>query len=104
MIINVIMPDPKIIFGIVTSVADIAASHHYGIKTLLANGFSKFFVKHKPVFCNIPRNLPKNPTDWLILDNWVFDEFILAEEPFAKALPILETCVLVNYNLCRKLV
>ena len=57
------MPDPKIIFGIVTSVADIAAFHHYGIKTLLANGFSKFFVKHKPVFCNIPRNLPKNPTD-----------------------------------------
>ena len=31
-----------------------------------------------------------------------FDDFILAEEPFAKALWSLETCVLVNNNLCGK--
>ena len=38
------------------------------------------------------------------LDNWVFESFILADEPFAKTLRIFETCVLVNNNLCGKLV
>ena len=28
-----------------------------------------------------------------------FDNFILADEPFVKALQSLETCVLVNKNL-----
>ena len=31
-----------------------------------------------------------------------FDNFILADEPFAKALRSFETCVLVNNNLCGK--
>ena len=34
----------------------------------------------------------------------VFENFILADEPFAKALQIFETCVSVNNILCRKLV
>ena len=33
-----------------------------------------------------------------------FDNLILADEPFAKALRSLETCVVVNNNLCGKLV
>ena len=32
-----------------------------------------------------------------------FDNFILADAPFAKALRSFETCVSVNYNLCGKL-
>ena len=32
-----------------------------------------------------------------------FENFILADEPFAKALQILETCVSVNNCLCGKL-
>ena len=39
-----------------------------------------------------------------ILDSCVFENPILSDEPFAKALRILETCVLVNINLCGKLV
>ena len=35
--------------------------------------------------------------------NRVYNNFILADEPFAKALRSLETCVLVNNNLCGKL-
>ena len=35
--------------------------------------------------------------------NRVYNNFILANEPFAKALRRLETCVLVNNNLCGKL-
>ena len=42
--------------------------------------------------------------DCIILENWVFKHFVLADEPFVKALRIFETCVSVDNNLCRKLV
>ena len=58
----------------------------------------------KPVFSNGPKGLPKCLPDCLILCNWVFDSFILADELFAKSLRSLRTRVLVNNNLCRKLV
>ena len=35
----------------------------------------------------------KNRTLDCILDNWVFENFILADEPFSKVLQIFETCV-----------
>ena len=44
-----------------------------------------------------------NPQD-CILDNWVFDNFILTNQPFGNALQVLETCVSVNDNLYGKLV
>ena len=40
----------------------------------------------------------------IILENWVFENYILVDEPFTKALQIFETCVSVNNNLCGKLV
>ena len=43
----------------------------------LANGYSTFFIKGKPVFSNGTRSLPKNPRDCPILHNWVFDDFII---------------------------
>ena len=69
---------------------------------ILANSLSWFPIKGNPVFSNCPKSLPKNPY-CSILCNWVFDNFILAYEPFAKALRSFETSVLVNKNLCRKL-
>ena len=45
-----------------------------------------------------------NPPHCIILENWVFEKFILADEQFAKALRIVQTCVGVNNNLCGKLV
>ena len=71
---------------------------------LLANGLSIFSINGKPVFSNGPKSLPKYPPDCLNLCIWVFDDFILAEEPFGKALRSFQTCVLVNNNLCGKLV
>ena len=44
------------------------------------------------------------PLNCTILDKCVFENFILADEPFAKPLHIFETCVSVNNNLCGKLV
>ena len=52
---------------------------------------------------NGPKSLSKNPPDCPILWNWVFDNFILADEPFAKAFQSLETFVLVKNDLCGKL-
>ena len=104
-IINVLLPDPETFFWIAISVAD-AAVNPNGLKTLLVNGFSRFFIKGKPVFSNGPRTLengPKNLPECLILCNWDFEYFILAEESFAKALRSLETCALVKNNLCGKL-
>ena len=43
------------------------------------------------------------PPNCIILDNWVFENFILAHEPFAKSLRSLKTCVVVNNSLCGKL-
>ena len=40
----------------------------------------------------------KSP-DCPILHSWVFESFILADEPFAKAVQIFETFVLVNNSL-----
>ena len=34
----------------------------------------------------------------------IFDNFLLAREPFTKDLWSLESCILVNYNSCGKLV
>ena len=85
-VINVVVPDPNIFLWIAGSVADAAAVHPNGIKTLLANGLSKFPIKDNPVFSNDPKSLTKNTPNYPILNNWVFDNFILAEELFVKAL------------------
>ena len=67
---------------------------------LLTNDLSTFFIKENSVFSNVHEGLLKNPPDLLILCNWVFDNFILAEELSAKALLCIETCLLHNNNLC----
>ena len=71
-------------------------------KNVLANGLSAFPIKGKPVFSDGARSLPRNPPNCIILDNWVFENFILADESLEKALQIFETCVLVNNNFCGK--
>ena len=98
------MPDPYIFFSIAGSVADAAAVNRNDIKMLLAGGLSIFFMNGKAVFTNDPKSLPKNPPSCTFLDSWVFDNFILVDEPFAKTLRSLETCVSVNSNLYGKLV
>ena len=45
-----------------------------------------------------------NPPNCIILDTFVFQNFILADESYANALQRLDTCVSVNNDLCRKLV
>ena len=73
------------------------------LKKFYVCGLSKFPVKSNPVFSNDPKSLPTNPPDCPNLCNWVFNNFILDEELFAKALRSQETCVLVNNNSWGKL-
>ena len=68
------------------SAADDAAVNPKGIKTLLANGLITFFINGNPVFGNGPTSLARSPPDCVILDNWVFDNFISVDDLFAKAL------------------
>ena len=49
--------DPKYFLWIAASVADAPAVNLNGIKTLLANGLSTFFIKGNPVFSNDPKTL-----------------------------------------------
>ena len=97
------MPDPNIFWRIPASVTDAATVNTNGIKTLSAKGLSKLSVMDNPVFIKDPKRQPKKNLDFPILWNCIFDNFILADEPFAKALRRFGTCVLVKDNLCRKL-
>ena len=55
-------------------------------------------------FSDGARSLLRNSPNCAISGNWVFQDFILADEPLAKALRIFEACVLVKNNLFAKLV
>ena len=86
-IISAVIPDPKIFFWIAASVSDTAAVNASGIKTLLTNVLSTFFIKgKKTVFSSGPKSLPRNSPDCSVLCNGFFDNFILADEFFEKAL------------------
>ena len=72
-IIVIVIPDPNIFLWI-------------AVKTLLASGLRIFIIESDQVFSNGPKILTKNSPDCHILSNWVFDNFILAEELSSKAL------------------
>ena len=52
------IPDPKTFLRITASVDDSAVVNPNGIKTLLGDGVSTFFIKSKPVCSNGPTSLP----------------------------------------------
>ena len=62
-------PNPKVFLCIHASAADPATVNPNGIKILLANGLSTFFIKGQQVFSNGPRRVPRNLSDCTILDS-----------------------------------
>ena len=72
---------------------DAAAVNPNGIKILLPNVWGTFLISYKPGFSNSPRCLPRSPSECAISDNWVFDDFLLADELFGKVLKSFENCV-----------
>ena len=101
---RVVLPDHKIFLCITASAADAAAVNPKGIKTLLANGLITFFINGNPVFSYGARSLPRNPSDCIILDIWVFDNLISIYDLWAKALRRFATFLLVNNNSGGKLI
>ena len=77
-------PESNVFLWIAVSVVGAAAVDPNGAKTLLDNDLSKCFIKNYQVFRNGSKSLPKNPPYCPVLCNWVFDNFILAEELFRK--------------------
>ena len=71
-----------------------------GAKALLANFLSGLFVKGILAFRNGPRNLSRNPPDCTVLDKLAFDNFILTDEFFSKAIQSFKTCLFVSNNWC----
>ena len=94
--ISVVVPDPQMFLFIPASAADAATVNPNGIKTLLANDLTTFFMNGSPLFNNGPRSLPRNPPDFMILDNWVFDNLMPVGQLFVKTLQKFATCLLVN--------
>ena len=56
-------PDPNIFLCILASAVAAAEVNPKGVKTLLANGLTTYFINGNPVFDNGPSNLPINPPD-----------------------------------------
>ena len=79
------MLDPNIFFWIAATVADAAIVHPNGIRTLLANGVSPFFINGKSAFINGANSIPRNSPNCTILDKCVFDNFSLAYESIKKS-------------------
>ena len=98
-IISLVILVLNALFWIPASAADTVAVNPNGIKTLLTNALSLFFIKSETVFSDGPKSLTRNPPDCPILFYWFFDNYILADELFAKNLRSVETWVLVNNNL-----
>ena len=104
-----VIPEP-VIYEIPLLIFSLIKLSSMSIKTSLFIFFSYhilWFLCHNGIFplldIILDGRLNINPVD-CILDNWVFENFILADKPLAKDLCIFETCALVNNNLCAKLV
>ena len=82
-------------FWIGAFVADTAAVNPNGIKTLLANGVSTFFIKGKSVFGNGPESLSRNPSNCIIFYNLMLTN--------TKILTFLwNMSIIVSNDLCGK--
>ena len=94
----------RFVICIPASALDAAVVDLKGIKMLSVNGLTTFFINGSPIFDNGPTSLQRNPPDYTILDNRVFDNLLSADEWFAKALRRIETFLLVGYSSSGKLI
>ena len=101
--IIVVISGSNIFLWVAASIADAVDVNPNEIKTLLANGLSTFSWKTIQFLAMVLKIYLKISLIVFFLCNWVFYNFILAKELFAKALRILEIFVLVNKNFCGKL-
>ena len=79
-----------------------AAVNPKGIKTLLANGLITFFINGNPVSSNGPSNLLRNPPDFIIFDNWVFENLIRlmndSQKIYKDSKPVCQLIIIYEEN------
>ena len=69
-IISVVVPDLKIFLWNLASAVEVTVVNPNGIKKLLFNGVSTFFINGKLTFINGQRSLRRNPSNFIFLDTW----------------------------------
>ena len=98
-IIKVVVPEVCIYFWIPESIAEVAA--------VISNRGKIFFAKGASTFINGPavllNNEPKNHPDWISLDIWPLDNFILVDILFSIAFLNFVFFLVVNNNSWGKL-
>ena len=85
-------PDPNIFLWLAASVADVAAVSPNGIKTFLANVWSKIPINGNALFSNDPKSLPKNPglfyaAEILIILYWMMNLVYELRPSYAENYP-----------------
>ena len=74
---------------------------------VILTGAKKIFAKGAATFITVPANLlnnePKNPPDWVILDIWALESFILIDILFSNAFLNFVFCLVVYDNSWGKL-
>ena len=81
----------KSLFIPLLTICLVASQFIFGV--LFINSFVPFL---RSSYGKPKSNSPRIPPDCIILENWVFEIFILAGKPFANALRIFETCNVEN--------
>lgn len=92
-ITNDVDPDSWILFSVAAFVPDVYFVNSNGIRTMLANISSTFFIKGNLVSNDGLRSLPRNSPDCTILESSNFDNCILADGLFEKSLGSFQTCL-----------
>ena len=65
-----------------------------GTSTLFVNSVSGFIIHVRPSLINSKKFLPMNTHNCIVLNTWVFDNFINFNEQFSKTFLRLMTCLL----------
>ena len=89
-IIEIVVPEPCILFWIPASTAVAAAGIPNWTKKFFGNGTATYF--NGPAI--LVNNEPKNPPDWIILEIWVLGNFMSADILFSNAFLKLVFCFL----------
>lgn len=75
---------------------DAAAPNPNDLSTPLVNSVSMFLANGKLILSNGQRSLPGDSLYWKVLDIFIFDNFELIAELFAKVLLTFKICVSVS--------
>ena len=96
----VVVPNPKFFLWISASAGDVIDVNRNNM--FLASGSACFIIFSGQA--NLLNKALRYPLNYIILDIWIFDEFLLTNELVSKSLWRIATSLLVSNNVCGQLV